>query len=165
MKSNTLTDFVNGTETASLGSVVNQILWAIGSVAFTTVTCILLLSGDAKQQSLGEYLATALLSAWTGKSIISAASRHGVRRTSREYMAGQATLSASKGQPVVVEARDQTQVNVAAADGAGGSAAAGAGVGAVRTVPAVDVVQVPVPDMIDHEEPEWATGDPRGGRL
>ncbi len=82
--------FINNINTNTFGSLVSQFCWLVGSLAFTVVACYLLLDDTGRQadahHSYGFQLATALLFAWTGKTLAGVADSYGKRTTHPEYV-------------------------------------------------------------------------------
>jgi len=109
-------DFNNTLNTVSFSSLTNQFLWMIGSIAFTVVACWLMVRPDqfnatgvliasgSGMRAVGFDLAASLLFAWTGKSVVTAASRFGKSATSEKYVKAKAegkAAAASKNAPAI----------------------------------------------------------------
>lgn len=146
-------DFTNTLNTVSFASLTNQALWMLGSAVFTGVaawlmtrpdqfnaTGVLIASGSG-MRAIGFDLAAALLVAWTGKSVVNAASRYGKSTTAVPYVEAKERAKANATPQTVVEAKDQSSVTV------------------------TEKAPEPPATAPVVEEQQWASGDPRAGVL
>ena len=98
-----LQTWIKGTPMADVANLNSQMLWGIGSVALTTIDCLMLMSYQQWKQEGGLILAGMLLGAWTGKSFIGYQAHKITRETSREYIREDTQREAAKaGGPVIV---------------------------------------------------------------
>jgi hypothetical protein len=167
-----LTDWINKTSMTSLGGLVLQVVWFIGSIGLT-ISCINLFATDPGdyfekvpmatdpeklKDFMALYLAMAdsnvktahntalilagtLVAAWTGIKAINK-SQHGKDRdTSKEKMAGEA-------QKIEAEAHGKETARIEAANG--------------NTTQERAALQ---PSEDGEQEPQWTSGDPKGGIL
>ena len=115
---NRFVEFIAKLQMTAFGAFVSQILWSIGSVSFTLVSCILLLDEGVKAEShhnFGIQLAGFLLAAWTGKSLANWGATHTIRTTAREYKeVAEAKARGKAAGSLTVKTEDQgkTEVNV-----------------------------------------------------
>lgn len=106
--------WLNNANMASFALLVSQVLWAIGSIAFTWTACVLMLRQDGPSlwqgipssheahRQLGFLLAGALLAAWTGKTLAGVVADQQKRTADPRYAA-------------VLEAKERGKVTGAAA--------------------------------------------------
>lgn len=111
------TSWLSTLNVVSFSSVGNQMLWVFGSIVFTLVASWLLTRagpGSELQRAAGLELTFALLTAWTGKSVITAAQSHGKRTTDTGFMQAKASLEeAKRAHPAaVVDATNAQNVSV-----------------------------------------------------
>jgi hypothetical protein len=184
-----VTEWINRTSMTSLAGLVLQCVWLVGSLGltFACVSLLLMTPGDyfktvpiaadpqklkdfmalylslansavQTSHSTGLYLAGILVAAWTGIKVVNTVQHGKDRTTAREFVAAQEEgkiAGTARALALADVAREhhaaQPVVSVEHAD----EVVAEARAGRPATVNALPT----------EREPEWSTGDPRGGVL
>ncbi len=81
-------NWINNVNMTTFGPLISNVCWLVGSLAFTYVTCVLLLDEGLKSDAhhgIGIQLATALLFAWTGKTAAGVIDANNKRKAHPDY--------------------------------------------------------------------------------
>lgn len=152
--------WINNLNMATFGSLVSQLCWMVGSFVFTGVAAVLMLRWDyynnagtlvsvENNRQLGYLLATALLFAWTGKTVAGVFDNADKRGKDRDFIEAK-----ERGKATGAVAAASLKATVT--EGATTREHAALEVLAARRL---------APKAEEGEEQEWAQGDSQRGRL